>query len=142
MGIEPNLRIFQDIMLEIYAKCESTLNVNHFAPKKWCIISIVEHNNLKSWWYPLDILNSRIIIFWNLHDNILKLKVNFERKLILIQQLDEETWIIYIGHFVDGHKVSCLWFMKHYQTKQKTLKMMQFPCINFLLLSYGSGFFL
>jgi len=34
MGIEPNLRIFQDIMLEIYAKCESTLNVNHFAPKK------------------------------------------------------------------------------------------------------------
>jgi hypothetical protein len=34
VGIEPNLHIFQDIMLEIYAKGESTLKVNHFAPKK------------------------------------------------------------------------------------------------------------
>jgi hypothetical protein len=34
MGIEPNLHIFQDIMLEIYAKDESTLKVNHFAPQK------------------------------------------------------------------------------------------------------------
>jgi len=29
----------------------------------------------------------------NLHDNILKLKVNFESKLILIQQLNEDDWI-------------------------------------------------
>jgi len=43
--------------------------------------------------------------FWNLHDNVLKLKVHFERKLILIQQLDV---YIYIRHFVDGHKISCL----------------------------------
>jgi hypothetical protein len=33
MGIEPNLRIFQNIMLEIYEKGESTLKVNHFAPQ-------------------------------------------------------------------------------------------------------------
>ncbi len=34
MGIELNLLIFQDIMLEIYAKGESILKANHFAPKK------------------------------------------------------------------------------------------------------------
>ncbi len=29
----------------------------------------------------------------NLHDNILELKIHFESKLILIQQLDEKNWI-------------------------------------------------
>jgi hypothetical protein len=36
----------------------------------------------------------------NLHDNILELKVHFELKLILIQQLHEKDWIklIYIQY--------------------------------------------
>jgi len=36
----------------------------------------------------------------NLHDNILKLKLHFESKIILIQWLDEEDWIklVYIQY--------------------------------------------
>ncbi len=35
-----------------------------------------------------------------MHDNLLELKVYFETKLILIQQLDEEDWIKINVHIV------------------------------------------
>jgi len=37
------------------------------------------------------------IYFFNLHDNILELKVHLESKFILIQWLDEEDWMKLMG---------------------------------------------
>jgi len=48
---------------------------------------------------------------------------------------------VYNLYFFDNHKASCLWFMKHYQTKKK-LKKIQSPFIKSLPLCYDSGFFL
>jgi hypothetical protein len=55
-------------------------------------MNILIHCKLKSRWYPSAILNTskKLKI---LYDNILKLKVHFESKLILIQWLDENDWI-------------------------------------------------
>jgi len=61
-----------------------------------------------------------------LQDNILQLKVHFESKLI---------------QFLNGHRTSCLWFMKHYQTKDKWKKM-QCPSIKYFSLWYGHGFYI
>jgi len=46
---------------------------------------------------------------------------------------------IYNLQFFNGHKASCLWFIKHYQTK-KTEKIMQCPFIKSPPLWYGSDF--
>jgi hypothetical protein len=77
----------------------------------------------------------------------LELKVHFESKLILIQQLDEEDWtksmytkyIIYNFSMAIGLHVCDSWNI----TKQKKIeKIMQCPSIKSPPLSYGSGFFL
>jgi hypothetical protein len=48
----------------------------------------------------------------------------------------------YINYnFFYCHRAPCLWFMKHYQTKEKW-KIMQYPSIKYPPLWYGSGFFL
>ncbi len=54
---------------------------------------------MKSWWHPLAIINTSESIL-NLHDNNFELKAQFQSKLILIQQLDEEDWIklVYIEY--------------------------------------------
>jgi len=72
-----------------------------FHQKRWCITNIIIHNKLKVWWYPLAILNTSKKLK-NLHDNILELKVHFESKLILIQQLNEDDWIklMYIQYII------------------------------------------
>jgi len=52
---------------------------------------------------------------------MLKLKIHFESKLILIQwrELDKiHVHTIYNLQFFNGHRASCLWFIKHYQTKE------------------------
>jgi hypothetical protein len=41
--------------------------------------------------------------------------------------------------FFSGHRVSCLWFMKHYQTKE-IWKNNAIPSIKYFPLWYGSGF--
>jgi hypothetical protein len=53
-------------------------------------------------------------------------KTHFELKLGLIQWLNEKDWIksmcikyIINVHFFNDHRVSCLLFMTHYQTKEK-----------------------
>jgi hypothetical protein len=48
---------------------------------------------------------------------------------------------IYNLQFFNDHRASCLWFMKHYQTKGNW-KIMQCPSIKFPSLWYGIGFFL
>jgi hypothetical protein len=48
---------------------------------------------------------------------------------------------IYTLQFFNNHKASCLWFMKHYQTK-KIEKIMQCSSIKFPTIWYGNGFFL
>ncbi len=77
----------------------------------------------------------------------MELKVHFESKLILIQQLDEEDWtksmytkyIIYNFSMAIGLHVCDSWNI----TKQKKIeKIMQCPSIKSPPLSYGSGFFL
>ncbi len=62
----------------------------------------------------------------NVHNNILEHKTHFELKLGLIQWLNEKDWIksmcikyIINVHFFNDHRVSCLLFMTHYQTKEK-----------------------
>jgi hypothetical protein len=91
--------------------------------KKSFIMSIIVHSMLKFWWYFLAIINTSKF-FFNLHDNIMELKVHFESKLIFIQRLAEGNWIkinvhtLYNLQFLNGHRASCLWFMKHYQTKE------------------------
>ncbi len=58
----------------------------------------------------------------NLHNNIFELKVHFESKLILIQQLDEEDWVksMYIEYISYNFSVAIgpHVYMKHYQTKK------------------------
>jgi hypothetical protein len=71
---------------------ESTLRVNPFSIKKVMHNENYNIHKLKSWWYHLTILNISKKLK-NLHDNILELKVHFESKLILIQQLNEKDWI-------------------------------------------------
>jgi len=84
-----------------------------FIQKNGCITTIVVYNKLKSWWHPLIIKNTNKRLK-NLYNNILELKVHFESKLILIQQLDEEDgsiksmYIKYNLYFFDSHRASCL----------------------------------
>ncbi len=103
-----------------------------FTKKRWCITSIILHNKLKSWWYPLIILNTSKK-FKILHHKILELKVHFESKLILIQWLNEEDWIklMYVQYVTYSFSmtirphVCCSWNI----TKQKKIeKIMQCPC--------------
>jgi len=56
----------------------------------------------------------------NLHDNILefKIKINFD-PMVKWRGLDKiNVHIVYNLQFFNSHKASCLWFMKHYQTKE------------------------
>jgi hypothetical protein len=80
-----------------------------------------------------------------LHDNILEFKVDFESKLILIQQLNEKDWIklIYIQYVIYyfsiaiGPHVCGSWNNTIYLF---ILKLMQCPFIKSPPLWYGSGF--
>jgi hypothetical protein len=47
---------------------------------------------------------------------------------------------VYNLHFFNDHKALCLWFMKHYQTKENW-KIMQCPFIKSPHFWHGSGFF-
>jgi len=69
-----NMWFTLDALLNIFLYIfmgENTLRVNHFSPKKWCIMSIVICNKLKSWWYSLAIKNKSKFLknfmttFWN-----------------------------------------------------------------------------
>jgi hypothetical protein len=82
----------------------------------------------KSWLHALAILNISKKLK-KLYENILELKVHFKSKLILIQGLDEKDWIKlmcikYITYnFLTAIGHGCLWFMKHYQTKENWKKI-------------------
>jgi hypothetical protein len=72
---------------------ENTLKVNHFSPKKVMYNEYYNIQQAKILMLSFDHLKHKQKKLQNLHDNILELKVQFELKLILIQQLDEKDWI-------------------------------------------------
>jgi hypothetical protein len=49
--------------------------------------------------------------------------------------------IVYNLQFLNNHRASCLWFIKHYQTKENKNKI-QCSFVKSPLLWYGSDFFL
>jgi len=82
-----------------------------------------------------------------LHDNILELKVHFESKLILIQQLDEKDWIklMYIKYIIYSFSTATKPHVcgSSNITKQKKIeKIIQWPFIKAPPLWYGSGIFI
>jgi hypothetical protein len=65
-------------------------------------------------------------------NNILGLKVKFD-PMIRGKGLDKiNVHKIYNVHFFNDHKVSCLWFMTHYQT-QKNEKIIQWLAIKLFI---------
>ncbi len=82
-----------------------------------------------------------------MHDNILELKVHFESKLILIQQLDEKDWIklMYIKYIIYSFSTATKPHVcgSSNITKQKKIeKIIQWPFIKAPPLWYGSGIFI
>jgi len=107
--------------------------------------NIIIRNKLKFWWCSLAILNTRKKKF-NLHDNILELKVHFEPKLFLIQWSDEEDWIklMYKQYITYNFSMAIglhVWYSWNITKQKKIEKIMQCPSIKSLPFWYGSEFF-
>ncbi len=125
---------------------ESTLRVSHFSPKRWCIMSIIIHNKLKSWWNPLIILNTskkNLEFAWQHFgtQSSLWVKMNFD-PIVRWRVLDQINvlwkYITYNFFTTIGPHVCGSWNI----TKQKiNEKIMECPSINYLHVLYGSGFF-
>jgi len=113
-----------------------------FVPKKWCIPS-----KLKSWFHPLANLNTskrNLKICTTTKFGIqssLWVKINLDPTIKWGGLNKINVHRVYNLQFFNNHKDSCLWFMKHYQTKEIE-KIMQCPYIKYAPLWYGSDFFL
>jgi hypothetical protein len=95
-----------------HIKCEPFL-----FKKRWCITNIIVYSKLKSRWHPLVILNMSKKLL-NLHNNIFELEVHFH-PTVRWGRLDKiNVHRVYNLQFFSSHRASCLWFMKHYQTKE------------------------
>jgi hypothetical protein len=109
----------------LLGKGESTLRMNHFSSKKviLCITNILVHSKLKFWWHPFDYPKhkQKKFKFTRHHfgtQNSFWVKINLD-PMVKRRRLNKiNVCRIYNLQIFYDNKASCLWFMKHYQTKE------------------------
>jgi hypothetical protein len=90
-----------------------------FVQKRRCIISIIVCNKLKSWWHPKR--KQKTLKFAKQYfktQSSFWVKINFDSttKWRALNRINIHS--VYNSQFLNSHRASCLWIMKHFRTKE------------------------
>jgi hypothetical protein len=113
------------VLLRSFAMGESTLWVSHFSPKKMMYNKynrcVVNQNLDNIFWKLQNIRRRKLECAWQHFgsQSSFWIKVKLD-PMVRWRELDKiNVHKIYNVHIFNGHGASCLWFMTHYQNKEK-----------------------